>query len=393
MATQLPAGDDGWVAFEHSPQATLLCEKDRIIRANIAAGKLLGVDPDSLSGETLLDQVGASGRSTFQNQRLSDPDGHVEAPLRAEASWHIASFRFSKKLPDGSQIVVIEDLTSSSSERRTVRRRGDRDEELERLEQMNQFKTQLLNTAAHELNTPLTPLRLQIHLLGSENLGRLSERQKKALSVLERNVERLAVLVSDVLDVARLESGHLTVELDSVDLSTIIKEASQAYEESAKGMGVSLLLDEGDDIVVKADTRRIMQVLYNLVSNGLKFTEAGGRVTIRTRTVEDEAVIEIIDTGLGMNADQLSRLYQPFSRVHDEEGTAISGTGLGLYICKGIVEQHGGQLEASSPGPGKGSTFTLRLPLASAPAMPRQQEAPKSALVVGPLAQRLRELI
>ncbi len=395
MASRTSKSSDptGWAAFEFSPQPTLLCAGDTILKANRAASTVLHVPADELAGQDLIDQVAAPGRRTFENQRASDPEGNVEAPLRGEADWHVASFRFGSPMPDGSRVVVIEDLTSSMGERRHARRRGARDEELERLEQMNQFKTQLLNTAAHELNTPLTPLRLQIHLLGSENLGRLSERQQKALSVLERNVERLAVLVSDILDVARLESGHLSIETENLDLSGAIKEAVQAYEETARGMGVTLALDEDKTIAVKADARRLIQILYNLISNGLKFTPAGGRVTVRTRPVGHEAVIEVIDTGLGMDADQMSRLFQPFSRVHDVEGTAIAGTGLGLYICKGIVDQHGGSLTAESDGPNKGATFTLRLPLASAPAIQRAPERHQSALVVGPLAQRLRELI
>ncbi len=392
-AAPTPSDPDEWVAFEHSPQPTLLCDGDTIVRANAAASTMLRVPADELAGQTLLDQVAAPGRRTFENQRAVDPQGNVEAPLRGEADWHVASFRFGRQMPDGHHIVVIEDLTSSMGERRHARRRGARDEELERLEQMNQFKTQLLNTAAHELNTPLTPLRLQIHLLGSENLGRLSERQQKALSVLERNVERLAVLVSDILDVARLESGHLSIETESLELSGAIKEAIQAYEETARGMGVTLAVDEDKTIAVNADARRLIQVLYNLISNGLKFTPAGGRVTVRTRSSGDEATIEVIDTGLGMDAEQLGRLFQPFSRVHDVEGTAIAGTGLGLYICKGIVDQHGGTLTAESPGPDRGTTFTLRLPLASSPALERPTERRQSALVVGPLAQRLRELI
>ncbi len=390
-AANAPEGDG--LIFEHSPQPTLLCRDDVILRANRAAGLLFDCAPEALEGSMIIELVAGPGRRTFEQQRATSGGRHVEAPLRSTASWHVASFRFSLPLPNGDVVVAIEDLTLSIDGRRQARRRGERDAELERLEQMNQFKTQLLNTAAHELNTPLTPLRLQIHLLRGENLGRLSDRQKKALEVLERNVERLSLLVSDILDVARLESGHLGLETQSLDLAELIKEATSSYEEAARGVGVKLLVEPGATLAVQADGRRIIQVLYNLLSNALKFTPSGGQVTVRYRAHGPHAVIDVTDTGLGMTKEQQARLFQPFSRVHDVEGTAIAGTGLGLYICKGIMEQHKGELTVSSPGPKKGSTFTLSVPLAATPASVRRPERRSSALVAGPLAQRLRELI
>lgn len=382
------------IAFEAALDGFIIHEHGRIMDVNRSAERMLGRPADALRDAHLHD--------------LAVPDDREDLIARTRER-RSGPFKTRFLGPSGNEIRVIANAVQQQRAGREIRvlamRPADdatkpssleRDVEVERLEQLNNFKTQLLNTAAHELNTPLTPLRLQVHLLRSQSLGGLSDRQQKAVDVLERNVERLALLVSDILDVARLESGHLTVEREETDLVALVDEAVQSYEETARGVGIDLHLDSHGDVKVEADPRRILQVLYNLVSNGIKFTPEGGRVTI---TIEvdmgtQEAIVAVTDTGLGMSRSQLDALFEPFSRVHDTETTAIPGTGLGLYISRGIVQQHDGIIEASSPGAGRGTTFRFTLPLAtsSTPQL-ETKTTPASPMVTGPLAERLRELI
>ncbi|HWG90537.1 MAG TPA: HAMP domain-containing sensor histidine kinase [Candidatus Thermoplasmatota archaeon] len=234
--------------------------------------------------------------------------------------------------------------------------------ELERLKQVNQFKTNLLNTASHELNTPLTPLKLQVHLLRSPQTGPLTERQRRAVDVLDRNILRLSLLVQDVLDVARLQGGTLPLHRQPVDFNRIVLEAVESFQEQADQKGIKLETRAEGERVLDLDGQRITQVVFNLLSNALKFTPPGGTILVETGRVGEEGVIRVRDTGMGLTPSQMSRLFQPFSQVHDTMQETRSGAGLGLYICKGIVEQHGGRITVASPGPGKGATFEVSLP-------------------------------
>ncbi len=381
------------LAFEAALDAFVVHENGRILDVNRSAERLFGRSADALRGAQLTSFVPEHEQEAMQQRMRERRSGPYKTTLLDDELQEVPVIINAIHHPEDGRdvrVIAIRPTSEAAGDAATL----ERDSEVERLEQLNNFKTQLLNTAAHELNTPLTPLRLQVHLLRSQSLGGLSERQQKAVDVLERNVERLAMLVSDILDVARLESGHLNVEKEETDLVALAQEAVQSYEETARGVGVELHLDSAGHVMVEADPRRILQVLYNLVSNGIKFTPEGGRVHVAIAVDGDDASISIQDSGLGMTRSQMDALFEPFSRVHDTETTAIPGTGLGLYISRGIIQQHDGVIEASSPGSGQGSTFRFTLPLATAstPSLETKTVAP-SPLVTGPLAERLRELI
>lgn len=232
----------------------------------------------------------------------------------------------------------------------------------ERLTELDKLKTQLLNTASHELNTPLTPIKLQVHLLRAGSLGDLSERQRRSVEVVGRNVDRLAVLVGDMLDVARLQSGRLVVRRRPIDLNEVVRETYDVFADPAEQQHIRLALDLDDRLPARADAHRITQVLYNLLSNAIKFTPEGGTIRVEGRTDGKEVTLRVIDSGAGLTRVQQERLFRPFSQVHDLETSDKGGTGLGLYICRGIIEQHKGRIWAQSDGPGTGSVFAFSLP-------------------------------
>lgn len=255
--------------------------------------------------------------------------------------------------------------------------------ELEELKKQDAFKTQFLNMAAHELNTPLTPIRLQHHLLTSEVIGSLNEEQQKSHQVISRNLDRLSSLISDILDVARLESDALKVDLEPMDLVAIVKESLDSYEEPATRVGVKLSWKLPEKAIVLGSETRISQVLDNLIGNAIKFTPEGGKVQVEL-SGKDEATLSVIDNGVGLTAEQMAKLFRPFSQVH--QGDLHGGTGLGLYICKGILEAHGRTIQCESGGQGLGCRFWFSLPLS--------EEVPVVAPVKkNALADRLRELI
>lgn len=278
-------------------------------------------------------------------------------------------------------------LAGATAARRHARVRDARAEEaarrreLERLREMDGLKTRFINTAAHELNTPLTPIQMQLELLQRSRHGPLNEAQRRSVAILTRNFDRLAGLVHDMLESARIQAGKVQLEPRRTDLNRTVLEAIETYQEAARTAGVVLTAHVAPDLAVPADPRRVNQVLFNLVSNALKFTPRGGRVVVETERGATEAVLWVRDTGRGIAPRDLPRLFQPFVQLG--EATPGAGTGLGLYICKGIVEAHGGRIWAESAGPGQGAAFAFTLPLAGPPSQPPAPD-PEPAAAAAP---------
>jgi signal transduction histidine kinase len=257
---------------------------------------------------------------------------------------------------------IIRDITERKRLEEERVANAERAKELEHLKEIVEFKTRFMNMAAHELFTPLTPLKLQLALLKT---GKEGERAH-ALAILDRNVDRLTALTQDLLEAARIQAGALGLAKARVDLAAVVAEAVEPYKAVAQQKGIALELD-ARPTWVSADARRVGQVVGNLVSNALKFTPRGGRVRIHVLPVLDGALVRVVDTGDGLRAEDVKRLFQPFTQVHDATKSATPGTGLGLYICRAIVELHHGRIWCESDGPGRGSAFAFELPRGEVP--------------------------
>lgn len=229
--------------------------------------------------------------------------------------------------------------------------------------QSNEALVQFVNNAAHDLANPLSPIQLQLHMLMKSAEAKQDEKGAKSLAIVQRNVEQLGMLVGDLKDAARLQAGKLRLTLGDVDLAQLAAEAAESYAHQAAAAEVALKLDTGTPLPVRADKGRLTQVVTNLVGNALKFTPKGGTVTLIATREGPHALLMVRDTGLGLTEADRERLFRPFSQVHGEAQKA-KGTGLGLYISKGIVQAHGGDIGCQSDGPGTGSTFWFSIPFA-----------------------------
>lgn len=322
--------------------------------------KALNMDPKQMIGRRVDEIYGDhSVMQTFVKRALAGKEFVDELKVDSTVfTVHYAPVRDENGNVDGV-IGIAVDIT----ERKRAQQEESQKAELEQLREIDQVKTLFINTAAHELRTPLTPIKVQLHLLRSGGLEALSERQRHAVDVLERNIDRLGHLVEDILEGARLQAGRLKVDRRPVSLDVVVREAVESFSEPARAAGVVLeeRLDSG--LVVPADPKRVIQVLFNLLSNALKFTPKGGRIVVETGRVGDSAFVRVTDTGAGLTTEQAARLFKPFSQVHDPMKTVRGGTGLGLYISRSLVGLHRGRIWCESPGPGKGSTFTFTLPL------------------------------
>ena len=339
-------------------------EKGVIVEANASFARMFGGRVEDVVGhrvETFVDPVSLPAVAA----RLQTPD---DAPYeilarRLDGATFDAEVT-ARDLPwEGrhARVVAVRDITERKKAERAVREREVLSMQNERLREMDTMKTQFINNAAHELGTPLTPIKLQAHLLRLGGLGDLNDRQRRAVDVLTRNVDHLGLMVKDLLDASRIQSRDLKLARQEIDLDRVLREATESFANDASGIEVRY--DGKPGLVVHADAARLTQVVFNLVGNALRFTPKGGRIVVRARRTGGEAHVEVEDNGVGIAPQDLPRLFQPFSQVHDTTQESRSGAGLGLFISKGIVESHGGRIWAESAGRGKGTTFHVALPL------------------------------
>jgi PAS domain S-box-containing protein len=237
--------------------------------------------------------------------------------------------------------------------------------ERRRLERM---RTEFVTTVSHELRTPLASIQGFLETLIGGKPGPLTEVQREFLNTSLESAHRLAGLVSELLDTARVESGTLHLYLTDVHLGPLVDQLVQAVQPVAEAHGLALKLERAPDdlYTVLADRQRMEQVINNLLSNALKFTPPGGCITIRLarETLDGSAYLlcEVSDTGIGIPPDDLPHIFERFHRGANVIGQAVEGTGIGLYLSRAFVEQHGGVISIESRL-NEGTRVTVRLPL------------------------------
>jgi signal transduction histidine kinase/ActR/RegA family two-component response regulator len=250
------------------------------------------------------------------------------------------------------------------------------------LREGDQRKSEFLATLSHELRNPLAPIRFALNLLeqGEGNLD-------NAVRIMQRQVQQLVRLVDDLLDATRLSSGKIQLRKAPMDLVLTVRQAVEASRPDIEAAGQSLVLRlPTSPLWLDADADRLSQVVTNLLNNATRYTPPGGEVTIEVTVTGERAVLTLADSGIGIQAEHLERVFDMFSQV---DGPGSGGLGIGLAIVRGIVEMHGGQVAATSDGVGRGSQFRVTLPLALAETRPAEVAVlrtasglPKRVLVV-----------
>ena len=251
--------------------------------------------------------------------------------------------------------------------------RIDRDN-AERSEELMRLRNDFTAAVSHELRTPLTSILGYLELIKDNDSVERPPDEDAFLAVVQRNAERLMRLVSDLLLVAEVESGMLTLQIEDVDLGGLAAECVEAAQPAADGNRIRLNLNRGLSEPLRADPIRLAQMMDNLVSNAIKFTPVDGHVTVSTTVRGGEAVFEVADSGIGVATVDQAQLFDRFFRTRAAVARATPGTGLGLTITKAIVDAHGGSIDVTS-AVGVGTTFRVRLPLSHA--SPDEPLAPK----------------
>lgn len=232
----------------------------------------------------------------------------------------------------------------------------------EEAEAANRIKDEFLAVLSHELRSPLNPILGWTKLLRTRQFD--AEKTDRALETIERNAKLQAQLVEDLLDVSRILQGKLSLNVSPVRLASVIEAAIETVRLAATAKSIEILTIFAPSVIsVSGDANRLQQVVWNLVSNAVKFTPAGGRVEVRLERVDNRAEIKVIDNGKGINPDFLPYVFDYFRQADSSTTRKFGGLGLGLAIVRQVVEMHGGTVRAESPGEGLGATFTVRLPL------------------------------
>lgn len=239
------------------------------------------------------------------------------------------------------------------------------EDQIKELKELDQLKDNFLNNTTHELKSPLIPIKSQSQLLLEDTYGALNAEQKESVEMILRNEAHLESVVGDVMDISKLRSKKIKFTFNEEgDLGKIIENAVKDMVELAKKRSITLVLKPMPELPkIRLDERRITQVIDNLLHNALKFTPAKGRITVKVEKGKKDVTVSVADTGIGMSAETLEKLFTPFFQADSDAARRYPGTGLGLSISKGFVEAHGGSIRAESQGEEKGSTLSFTLPL------------------------------
>ena len=230
--------------------------------------------------------------------------------------------------------------------------------------QMNdeKVKEQFLSTISHELRTPLAIIKNSISNMLAGITGKVNSKMDNYLNKMNDECKRMSFLVNNLVDMAKIESGHMPIIRSRIDLWELFSKVLDAFSKQASDRGISLVCEMPENkLPLRADEKRLEQVLWNLVCNALKFTMPGGSVILRSSFNEKEILIYVSDTGIGMDPEESRVIFNKFYQICRRSGAGYNGTGLGLPISKGIISAHGGRIWVESQK-GKGSTFTIALP-------------------------------
>ena len=344
----------------------LICTHDlegRVISVNPWASRVLGYPQESLLGMNIRDGLLPEYRDDFDKYlEKVKTEGSAKGVMKVRtASGEVRMWEYYNTLrTQGVETPIVRGMAHDATERRQALER-EKEARIE-AEEANRVKDEFLSTLSHELRTPLTAI------MGWSNLllhGDVDEtRQQQAIETIARNANSQCQLIDDLLEVSRIITGKLRLDFVGCELQPVIQAAAESLRPTADAKGVKLCVTLAQNLgMVMGDRERLQQVVWNLVSNAVKFTPAGGEVNVRLSRINSHLEIAVSDTGAGVHPDFLPHVFDRFRQADGSTTRAHGGLGLGLAIVRHLVELHGGVAVADSAGVGKGATFSVRLPM------------------------------
>jgi len=314
------------------------------------------------------------GRVLQLNERFTGDGGTVVTAADVTA---IRRQELERQRAADSLRVTVDQLEASQEKLSLLARKYEI--AMTRAEAANQAKSEFLANMSHELRTPLNAINGFSEIMAGEMFGPLGDaRYKGYAGDILKSGQHLLSLINDILDMAKIEAGKMTLHYEAVDLIEVCEDAIRLMRGKAMESGLALTLDAGDLPEVEADYRGLKQVMLNLISNAVKFTPEGGSITVSVQPMTSGRIrIAVVDTGIGIAAEDLARLAQPFEQVEGQHSKTTQGTGLGLALTKSLIELHGGQMVMESK-PGAGTTVSFDIPVRRPAEQPQSHGEPQA---------------
>jgi PAS domain S-box-containing protein len=325
---------------------------------SLGAQRMLGYRPEEVIGQrpTMFHDP-AEVRLAVELAGGSMPEAFIGRALHGEA--YTRDWTYIRK--DGSRLTVQLTLTPMSTTDGALLGFIGVASDITTRKAVERMKDEFISVVSHELRTPLTGIRASLGLLAGGVLGDVSAQAQRMLDLAVSNTDRLIRLVSDMLDIERMQSGEATLLIVECDLDDVVHDAVEQIKPVADRARIRIDAAGTPGITLRADRDRLVQVLTNLLSNAVKFSASGTTITLSTAIEHDRIRIDVRDQGRGIPSDQLEGIFERFRQVDASDSRLKGGTGLGLAICRMIVEQHGGRIWAEST-PAHGTTVSVELP-------------------------------
>jgi PAS domain S-box-containing protein len=363
----------------------LICTHDlegRVLSVNPWAARVLGYPQNSLVGINIRDGLLPEYREKFDEYlRTVITEGSARGVMKVRtATGETRLWEYYNTLrTEGVEKPIVRGMAHDATERRLALKR-EKEARLE-AEAANRVKDEFLSTLSHELRTPLTAIMGWADLLLHDEVE--PEKRQQAVETIFRNANSQCQLINDLLEVSRIITGKLRLEFVACELHSVIEAAAESIRPTAEAKGVRLqVLLEPHVGPVFGDRERLQQVVWNLLSNGVKFTSKGGLVQVTLQRINSHVEIVVKDTGIGINPDFLPHVFDRFRQADGSTTRNYGGLGLGLAIVRHLVELHGGTAWAESPGEKQGSSFTVRLPAMTNGEQPLPEELKQPAIAV-----------
>jgi PAS domain S-box-containing protein len=343
----------------------LICTHDlegKVLSVNPWAARMLGYPQESLIGMNIRDGLLPEYRERFDEYlRTVKTEGSARGVMKVRtATGEIRLWEYYNTLrTEGVETPIVRGMAHDATDRRMALRR-EKEARLE-AEAANRVKDEFLSTLSHELRTPLTAIMGWSDLLLHDEVAPGKRRQ--AIETIARNANSQCELINDLLEVSRIITGKLRLEFAACELESVIQAAVESIRPTAEAKGVRLqVLLEPDAGSILGDHERLQQIVWNLLSNGVKFTRNGGLVQVKLQRINSHVEIVVTDTGVGIKPDFLPHVFERFRQADGSTTRHYGGLGLGLAIVRHLVELHGGTVYADSAGKDQGSIFTVRFP-------------------------------
>jgi PAS domain S-box-containing protein len=321
----------------------------KVIMMNPAAEKLLGISKKDKIGRRVLDNLKEEQLVSLVHDTPDKENREIELISQQDETKKV--LRASSAVIENEygqtvgMVSVLSDITKQKK--------------------LDEMKSNFVASVSHELRTPLVSIDKSISMILEGQAGQITETQQQFLSIAERNIKRLGLLINDLLDLSKLEAGKMEIRRQACSLDSVINEAIDGLYSWAKTKTINFERKIQDGLSqVDIDPSRIIQVLTNLLGNAIKFTPKDGRITVEAKwnSQKDKIEVSVQDTGIGISKENLSKVFDKFFQAGERVSTDINGTGIGLSIAKEIVELHQGRIWAESEQ-GGGTKFTFTLPI------------------------------